>query len=96
MQIILNNNQHLLFTVIHVSFFYPKYSNSLVAVTSAEVKTIPPMVEDRVDVSECTPDFAGMKYCTTLQYTDASSRDAPYFPFNGDSKLVDRASEHIY
>ncbi|KAM4600707.1 apolipoprotein B-100-like isoform 2-T2 [Polymixia lowei] len=64
-------------------------TNSLVAVTGAEVKTIPPMVQDRVDVSECTPFFAGMKYCTALQYTDAFSHEtAPYFPFTGDSRMT--------
>ncbi|XP_062323823.1 apolipoprotein B-100-like [Osmerus eperlanus] len=64
-------------------------TNSLIAVTSAEVKKILPIVEDKVDVSECTPVFAGVKYCTVLQYTDASSHDtAPYFPFTGDSKLA--------
>ncbi|XP_071776893.1 apolipoprotein B-100-like [Centroberyx gerrardi] len=64
-------------------------TNTLVAVTGAEVKTIPPMVNDKVDVSECTPFFAGMKYCTALQYTDAFSYDTtPYFPFTGDSKIA--------
>uniref|UniRef100_A0A667Y3E0 Apolipoprotein B n=1 Tax=Myripristis murdjan TaxID=586833 RepID=A0A667Y3E0_9TELE len=64
-------------------------TNNLVAMTGAEMKTIPPMVKDKVDVSECTPFFAGMKYCTALQYTDAFSHDtAPYFPFTGDSKLA--------
>lgn len=45
------------------------------------------MVMDKVDVNECTPVFAGMKYCTTLQYIDAFSQEtAPYFPFTGNSK----------
>uniref|UniRef100_A0A8C4GXR4 Vitellogenin domain-containing protein n=1 Tax=Dicentrarchus labrax TaxID=13489 RepID=A0A8C4GXR4_DICLA len=62
-----------------------KMTNTLVAVTGSEVKTIPPMVMDKVDVSECTPVFAGMKYCTALQYTDAFSQEtSPYFPFTGD------------
>ncbi|KAM3603273.1 uncharacterized protein V6R79_019676 [Siganus canaliculatus] len=66
-----------------------KMTNTLVAVTGSEMKTIPPMVMDKVDVNECTPVFAGMKYCTALQYTDAfSQRTAPYFPFTGDSKFV--------
>ncbi|XP_044185315.1 apolipoprotein Bb, tandem duplicate 1 [Thunnus albacares] len=66
-----------------------KMTNNLVAVTGSEVRTIPPMVMDKVDVSECTPFFAGMKYCTALQYTDAfSQQTAPYFPFNGDSKFA--------
>uniref|UniRef100_A0A8C7PB43 Vitellogenin domain-containing protein n=1 Tax=Oncorhynchus mykiss TaxID=8022 RepID=A0A8C7PB43_ONCMY len=64
-------------------------TNKLFEVTSAGVKPIPSLVEDRIDVSECTPFLAGMKYCTTLQYSDASSHDtAPYFPFTGDSKLA--------
>ncbi|XP_068433381.1 apolipoprotein Bb, tandem duplicate 1 [Clinocottus analis] len=64
-------------------------TNTLVAVTGSEVKTIPPMVMDKVDVQECTPFFAGMKYCTVLQYTDAFSQEtAPYFPLNGDSKFA--------
>ncbi|XP_074472134.1 apolipoprotein Bb, tandem duplicate 1 [Sebastes fasciatus] len=65
-----------------------KMTNNLVAVTGSGVKTIPPMVMDKVDVSECTPFFAGMKYCTALQYTDAFSQEtAPYFPITGDSKF---------
>eukprot|EP00064_Thunnus_orientalis_P006272 superscaffoldBa00000648_g6288 len=69
-----------------------KMTNNLVAVTGSEVRTIPPMVMDKVDVSECTPFFAGMKYCTALQYTDAfSQQTAPYFPFNGDSKITNDA-----
>ncbi|XP_064781714.1 apolipoprotein B-100-like [Oncorhynchus masou masou] len=64
-------------------------TNKLFEVTSAGVKPIPSLVEDRIDVSECTPFLAGMKYCTTLQYSDARSHDtAPYFPFTGDSKLA--------
>ncbi|XP_051792710.1 apolipoprotein Bb, tandem duplicate 1 [Acanthochromis polyacanthus] len=66
-----------------------KVTNNLVAVTGSEVKTIPPMVMDKVDVRECTPVFAGMKYCSELQYTDAFSQEtAPFFPFTGDSKLA--------
>ncbi|XP_038583476.1 apolipoprotein B-100-like, partial [Micropterus salmoides] len=66
-----------------------KMTNTLVAVTGLEVKTIPPMVMDKVDFSECTPFFAGMKYCTDLQYIDAFSQETtPYFPFTGDSKFA--------
>ncbi|KAK5910708.1 hypothetical protein CgunFtcFv8_004946 [Champsocephalus gunnari] len=66
-----------------------KMTNTLVAVTGSEVKTIPPMVMDKVDVSECSPFFAGMKYCTDLQYTDAFSHEtAPFFPITGDSKFA--------
>ncbi|XP_034087874.1 apolipoprotein B-100-like [Gymnodraco acuticeps] len=66
-----------------------KMTNTLVAVTGSEVKTIHPMVMDKVDVSECSPFFAGMKYCTDLQYTDAFSHEtAPFFPITGDSKFA--------
>ncbi|XP_076021486.1 apolipoprotein B-100-like [Genypterus blacodes] len=64
-------------------------TNSLVAVTGSEVMTIPSKVNDKVDVSECSPFIAGMKYCTALQYTDAfNAETAPYFPFTGDSKFA--------
>ncbi|KAL6095861.1 uncharacterized protein ACO6RY_09696 [Pungitius sinensis] len=66
-----------------------RMTNTLVAVTGSKVKTMPPMVMDMVDVSECTPFFAGMKYCTALQYTDAFHQEtAPYFPITGDSKFA--------
>ncbi|XP_062406579.1 apolipoprotein B-100-like [Sardina pilchardus] len=62
-------------------------TNSLVSVHGAETKAIPSL-GDRIDVTECTPFFAGIKYCTALQYSDAMfNDDAPYFPFTGDSKL---------
>ncbi|CAN9507872.1 unnamed protein product [Ophioblennius macclurei] len=65
-----------------------KITNKLQAVTGSEIKTIPPMTLETVDVSECSPVFAGMKYCTSMLYTDAFTQEtAPYFPFNGDSKF---------
>ncbi|XP_056150905.1 apolipoprotein B-100-like [Lampris incognitus] len=64
-------------------------TNTLVAVTGAEVKTIPPVVKDNVDVKACSPFFAGMEYCTVMQYNDAFSHETtPYFPFTGDSKMA--------
>uniref|UniRef100_A0A672GNZ2 Vitellogenin domain-containing protein n=1 Tax=Salarias fasciatus TaxID=181472 RepID=A0A672GNZ2_SALFA len=63
-------------------------TNSLVAVVGSEIKTIPALVMEKVDVTDCSPVFAGMKYCTSLQYTDAFTEEtAPYFPFTGDSKF---------
>lgn len=57
------------------------------AVIGSESRTIPTLMTDKVDVKECTPFFAGMEYCTDLQYVDAYLQDgAPYFPFTGDSK----------
>uniref|UniRef100_H3D442 Vitellogenin domain-containing protein n=1 Tax=Tetraodon nigroviridis TaxID=99883 RepID=H3D442_TETNG len=66
-----------------------KITNNLVAVTGSQMMTISPMVTDTIDVNKCTPVFAGMRYCTSLQYVDAFSQDsAPYFPFTGDSKFA--------
>ncbi|KAL2082440.1 hypothetical protein ACEWY4_022258 [Coilia grayii] len=63
-------------------------TNSLVSVHGTKTKAIPP-TGDKVDVTECTPFFAGVKYCTALQYSDAlHTDDSPYFPFTGDSKLT--------
>lgn len=75
-----------LYTQLIFIRFLPYISNSLISVHGAETKTIPATGE-RVDVTECTPVFAGMKYCTALQYSDAMQTDeSPYFPFTGDSK----------
>ncbi|XP_017267380.1 apolipoprotein Bb, tandem duplicate 1 isoform X2 [Kryptolebias marmoratus] len=66
-----------------------KITNTLVAVSGSEVKTIPPLVMDKVDVNKCTNAFTGMKFCTALQYVNAFSHEtAPYFPLNGDSKFA--------
>ncbi|KAM4529005.1 apolipoprotein Bb, tandem duplicate 1 [Fundulus diaphanus] len=66
-----------------------KITNSLVAVIGSEVKMIPPVVMEKVRVNRCTPAFAGIKYCSSLQYTDAFSHEtAPYFPLTGDSKFA--------
>ncbi|RVE55741.1 hypothetical protein OJAV_G00229140 [Oryzias javanicus] len=65
-----------------------KMTNTLVAVVGSEVKTIPPLVTDKVDVTKCSTALAGMKICTALEYTDAFSHEtAPYFPITGDSKF---------
>nr|XP_061806662.1 apolipoprotein B-100-like [Nerophis lumbriciformis] len=64
-------------------------TNTLVAVNNLDVETITPTVTNTVDVSKCTPFFAGMKSCTALQYNDAFSQEtSPYFPFTGDSKFA--------
>ncbi|KAM4713132.1 apolipoprotein Bb, tandem duplicate 1 [Anableps anableps] len=64
-------------------------TNSLVALTGSDVKMIPPMVKDKIDVNKCTRAFAGMKYCSALEYTNAFSHEtAPYFPLTGDSKFA--------
>uniref|UniRef100_A0A3B5L4P9 Apolipoprotein Bb, tandem duplicate 1 n=1 Tax=Xiphophorus couchianus TaxID=32473 RepID=A0A3B5L4P9_9TELE len=64
-------------------------TNSFVAIIGSDVKMLPPVVKDKVELNKCTPAFIGMKYCSALQYTDAFSHEtAPYFPLTGDSKFV--------
>uniref|UniRef100_A0A3P9NJZ8 Apolipoprotein Bb, tandem duplicate 1 n=1 Tax=Poecilia reticulata TaxID=8081 RepID=A0A3P9NJZ8_POERE len=63
--------------------------NSFVAVIGSDVKMLPPVVKDKVELNKCTPAFIGMKYCSALQYADAFSHEtAPYFPLTSDSKFV--------
>lgn len=72
---------------LFICLLFLTFRNNLVAVTGSEMIPIPSMVMDRVDVSGCTPVFAGMKYCSALQYTDAFTQEfSPYFPFTGDSQ----------
>ncbi|KAK2856131.1 hypothetical protein Q5P01_004866 [Channa striata] len=64
-----------------------KMTNTLVAVTGSEVKTITPRL-DKVEVSKCSPFFTGMKFCTSLNYFDAFAKETtPYFPLTGDSSF---------
>ncbi|XP_049613243.1 apolipoprotein Bb, tandem duplicate 1 [Syngnathus scovelli] len=66
-----------------------KMTNTLVAVNDLKVVPLRPMATKKIDVNKCTPAFAGMKYCTALQYIDAYSQEtAPYFPFTGDSNFA--------
>ncbi|KAM9778214.1 apolipoprotein Bb, tandem duplicate 1 [Syngnathus typhle] len=66
-----------------------KMTNTLVAVNDLNEAPLTPMAAKKIDVNKCTPAFAGMKYCTALQYIDAYSQEtAPYFPFTGDSNFA--------
>ncbi|XP_076874065.1 apolipoprotein Bb, tandem duplicate 1 [Brachyhypopomus gauderio] len=63
-------------------------TNSLVSVAGAQMKTIPALGES-VDIEKCALLIPGLKYCSTLVYSDARLNDAsPYFPLTGDSKLA--------
>ncbi|XP_061742378.1 apolipoprotein Bb, tandem duplicate 1 isoform X2 [Nerophis ophidion] len=65
-----------------------KMTNKLVAVSGLKVMALPTTVSNKVEDSKCTSAFAGMKYCTALEYMDAFSQEkTPYFPFTGDSKF---------
>ncbi|XP_063079430.1 apolipoprotein B-100-like [Engraulis encrasicolus] len=82
------NNFKLTIPAPHSPTRLIRLSNSLVSLHGAQIKAIPTTGE-RVDATECTSVFAGLKYCTALQYSDAlHTNESPYFPFTGDSKLT--------
>ncbi|XP_041928257.1 apolipoprotein B-100 [Alosa sapidissima] len=64
-------------------------SNKLLSVSSSQPKIVPSLVEDRTDTTECHPLFTGLKYCTTMRYSNASSNnEAPYYPLTGETKFA--------
>ncbi|KAJ3613847.1 hypothetical protein NHX12_020092 [Muraenolepis orangiensis] len=65
------------------------FSNKVLSVSSSPMSTVPSMVEDGVDSTECQPLFTGLKLCTTARYSKASSIDeAPYYPLTGETRLA--------
>uniref|UniRef100_A0A671WBY7 Apolipoprotein B-100-like n=1 Tax=Sparus aurata TaxID=8175 RepID=A0A671WBY7_SPAAU len=77
---------------MHTNIFHESGLSARISFECDNVKlTIPaPLSPTKlIKMTECTPVFAGMKYCTALQYIDAFSQEtAPYFPFTGDSKFA--------
>ncbi|KPP70386.1 apolipoprotein B-100-like, partial [Scleropages formosus] len=65
-------------------------SNKIYSLTSLKTEALPSVTGDRSDSTNCSPLFLGVKYCTTLRYTDTSSAQAgPYFPLNaGESEFA--------
>ncbi|XP_066530178.1 apolipoprotein B-100 [Hoplias malabaricus] len=64
-------------------------SNELLSLTSTVTRKVSPIVEDRTDSTECNPIFPGMKYCTIVRYSNASSTNsAPYFPLTGETRFA--------
>uniref|UniRef100_UPI003AAA740B apolipoprotein B-100 n=1 Tax=Centroberyx gerrardi TaxID=166262 RepID=UPI003AAA740B len=65
------------------------FSNKLLSVSSSQTKIVPSMVEDRTDSTDCQPLFTGLKYCTIVRYSNASSTDqAPYYPLTGETRFA--------
>lgn len=63
------------------------FRNSLVAVTTTGVKSLPPASMGGFGTVQCSPVFKGMEFCSVLAYTYASSQEAsPYFPLTGVSR----------
>ncbi|XP_061478674.1 apolipoprotein B-100 [Rhineura floridana] len=62
-------------------------SNVLHLVTATRTEVIPPLIENRVSRTSCTPFFAGLNYCTRVEYSNASSTEAaPYYPLTGETR----------
>ncbi|KAJ6659193.1 hypothetical protein lerEdw1_019238 [Lerista edwardsae] len=62
-------------------------SNILQLVTPTRTETIPPLIENIFSRTSCRLPFPGLKFCTTLEYSNASSTDAaPYYPLTGETR----------
>ncbi|XP_074517715.1 apolipoprotein B-100 isoform X1 [Sebastes fasciatus] len=64
-------------------------SNKLLSVSSGETKIVPSPVEDRTDSTDCQPLFSGLKLCTIVRYSNATSIDqTTYYPMTGESRFA--------
>ncbi|XP_069573561.1 apolipoprotein B-100-like [Brachyistius frenatus] len=64
-------------------------SNKLLSVSSGQTKIVPSLVDDQIDSTNCQPLFSGLKYCTTLRYSNSTLMDqAPYYPLTGETKFA--------
>ncbi|KAM4724117.1 apolipoprotein B-100 [Anableps anableps] len=62
-------------------------SNKLLSISPGQTK--PPLMEDRVDHTNCQSLFKGLNLCTVVSYTNASSMEqAPYFPLTGNAMFA--------
>ncbi|NXP50758.1 APOB protein, partial [Heliornis fulica] len=63
-------------------------SNTLHLVSPGKTEEIPPLIEDRETRTSCKPFIAGLNFCTTLLYSNASATEsAPYYPLTGESRF---------
>ncbi|KAL7988083.1 hypothetical protein Chor_007002 [Crotalus horridus] len=80
----------------HLKFTFPapkapvklfSISNVLHLVTPTRNEVIPPLMENRVTQNNCSPFFTGLKFCTIIEYSNASSTvAAPYYPLTGETR----------
>ncbi|XP_013912868.1 PREDICTED: apolipoprotein B-100-like, partial [Thamnophis sirtalis] len=81
----------------HLKFTFPapkgpiklfSMSNVLHLVTPTRTEVIPPLIENRVSRHSCSPFFTGLKFCTRIEYSNASSTNAaPYYPLTGETRF---------
>uniref|UniRef100_A0A3B4XVK3 Apolipoprotein B n=1 Tax=Seriola lalandi dorsalis TaxID=1841481 RepID=A0A3B4XVK3_SERLL len=64
-------------------------SNKLLSVFSGQTKIVPSLVEDHTDSAGCQPLFSGLKLCTILRNSNATSiYQAPYYPLTGETRFA--------
>ncbi|XP_027134523.1 apolipoprotein B-100 isoform X2 [Larimichthys crocea] len=64
-------------------------SNKLLSISSGQTIIVPSLVEDRTDSTDCQPLISGLKFCTIVRYSNATSLDqAPYYPLTGETRFA--------
>lgn len=64
-----------------------KYSNKILSISSGQTKIVPYLVEDRTDSTDCKLLVSGLKFCTIVRYSNATSIDnTPYYPLTGETR----------
>ncbi|XP_068573744.1 apolipoprotein B-100 isoform X2 [Cebidichthys violaceus] len=64
-------------------------SNKLLSVSSSQTKTVPLLLEEQSDSTDCQPLFSGLRLCSLVSFSNATSIDpAPYYPLAGDSRFA--------
>ncbi|XP_078030967.1 apolipoprotein B-100 isoform X4 [Epinephelus lanceolatus] len=64
-------------------------SNKLLSVSSGQTPIVPSLVEDQTNSADCRHLFSGLKLCTIVQYSNATSMDqAQYYSLTGESRFA--------
>ncbi|XP_063764989.1 apolipoprotein B-100 isoform X2 [Eleginops maclovinus] len=64
-------------------------SNEMLSVSCGQTEKVPSLMEDRIDTTDCQTLLSGLKICTVVRYSNATSIDqAPYYPLNGESRFA--------
>lgn len=64
------------------------FSNKVHLISTSKSEVMPSIIENRESWSSCKPFFIGLKLCTNIAYSNASSIDAaPYYPLTGETKF---------
>ncbi|XP_073338944.1 apolipoprotein B-100 isoform X2 [Pagrus major] len=65
------------------------FSNKVLSIASGQTQIVPSMMEDRTNSADCQPLISGLKLCTIVRYSNATSLDAaPYYPLTGETRFA--------